>query len=58
MVCFTCGKPVAHLWNDYVSSTKGKTPTEISQTLDRLGLRRYCCRRTLMCTLDCSDIVT
>ena len=40
--CFSCGKPVAHLWEKYKERVrKGEQPGKV---LDELGLERYCCR--------------
>jgi len=40
--CFSCGKPVAHLWDSFQNETeKGKSPKEV---LDKLNVTRYCCR--------------
>lgn len=39
--CFSCGKPVAHLWEEYKEKTKKEHPKKV---LDELGLRRQCCR--------------
>ncbi len=40
--CFSCGKPVAHLWEKYKERVeKGEDPKKV---MDDLGLKRYCCR--------------
>ncbi|MFA5485102.1 MAG: DNA-directed RNA polymerase subunit N [Candidatus Pacearchaeota archaeon] len=40
--CFSCGKPIAHLYEEYKEMIlEGKAP---KQALDELGLERYCCR--------------
>ena len=40
--CFSCGKPVAHLWETYSERIKkGENKKDI---LDEIGLERYCCR--------------
>lgn len=44
--CFTCGKPIAHLWEDYVEKTKkGEEPNKV---LEKLGVKRYCCKRMFL----------
>ncbi|MEM5798271.1 MAG: DNA-directed RNA polymerase subunit N [Candidatus Aenigmatarchaeota archaeon] len=44
--CFTCGKPIGHLWEKYKAEIEGgKDPKEV---LDRLGLDRYCCRAVFL----------
>ena len=43
--CFSCSKPVAHLWKSYKEKTeKGEEPGKV---MDELGLTRYCCRAFL-----------
>ena len=41
--CLTCGKPVAHLWEEYKRRVEdeGEDPAEV---LEDLGIERYCCR--------------
>jgi DNA-directed RNA polymerase subunit N len=44
--CFTCGKVIGHLWEDYQARLDGgKSPKE---ALDELGIERYCCRRMFL----------
>ena len=51
--CFTCGKPVGHLWEEYVARTgKGENPGKV---MDSLGLERYCCRRMMLTHADLTD---
>lgn len=57
--CFSCGKPVGHLWEDFQERTN-KVPEDARNTarkkfLDEKGLERYCCRATLMTHLDLED---
>jgi len=48
--CFTCGKPVGHLWEEYQKDVKaGKNK---KNSLDRLGLERYCCRSLFLTHVD------
>ncbi|CAD8079390.1 unnamed protein product [Paramecium sonneborni] len=51
--CFTCGKVVGHLWNDYVQLLQDGVTT--GDSLDRLGLERYCCRRMILTHVDLID---
>ncbi|MDM7275079.1 MAG: DNA-directed RNA polymerase subunit N [Thermoprotei archaeon] len=47
--CFTCGAPLGHLWEEYSGRvSQGEEPGSV---LDSLGVRRYCCRRTLLTTM-------
>lgn len=51
--CFSCGKPVAHLWEEYQERTrKGENSKKV---LDSLGLERYCCRGMLIGQVDLID---
>ena len=53
--CFSCGKPIAHLWEQYKERTeKGEKPKQI---LDELGLERFCCRAVFMGHVDLLDTV-
>ena len=48
--CFSCGKPVAHLWEKYCEKVKARE--EKKKVLDELGLERYCCRSLFLCHVD------
>ena len=51
----SCGKPVGHLHEKYVKALeKGKKPKE---TMDKLGLTRYCCRALFLGHVDLLDTV-
>lgn len=53
--CLSCGKPVAHLWEEYQQRTaKGENPKEV---MDSLGLKRYCCRALFLGHVDLIDDV-
>jgi len=53
--CFSCGKPVGHLWVKFQELVKsGKTTKE---ALDELGLKRYCCRALFLGHLELIDTV-
>ncbi|MEM1535234.1 MAG: DNA-directed RNA polymerase subunit N [Candidatus Pacearchaeota archaeon] len=44
--CFSCGKPIAHLWEKFKERiSKGE---DAGKVLDELGLVRYCCRRMFL----------
>jgi len=54
--CFSCGKPVGHLWEDYLERVKkGEDRKKI---MDSLGLERYCCRGLFLGHVDLIDIVS
>ena len=53
MRCFSCGKPIAHLWEEYQQRVaKGESPDKV---MDSLGLERYCCRRMLISNANFID---
>ena len=46
--CFTCGKPLGHLAEEFHKRVKnGEDPEKV---LDELGVKRICCRRTIIAT--------
>lgn len=48
--CFSCGKPVAHLWEEYRERVaKGEDKKKV---MDSLGLERYCCRALFLGHVD------
>jgi DNA-directed RNA polymerase subunit N len=48
--CFSCGKPVAQLWDDFDKRVKaGESPKKV---MDELGLRRFCCRALFIGHID------
>lgn len=51
--CFSCGKPVAHLWKDYTERTAGGQ--DAKAVLDDLGVERYCCRALMLGHVDIID---
>ena len=55
IACFSCGKPVAHLWEQY--SERVAKGEEVKIVLDELGLERYCCRALFMGHVDLLDTV-
>jgi DNA-directed RNA polymerase subunit N (RpoN/RPB10) len=51
--CFSCGKPIAHLWEEYNErANKGEDKKVI---MDQLGLERYCCRAMFLGQVDLID---
>jgi DNA-directed RNA polymerase subunit N len=48
--CFTCGKVIGQIWEDFQKRVEaGEDPAKV---LDELGLRRYCCRQTIVSNVD------
>jgi len=67
--CFSCGKPIAHLWDMYVEETKNiraegsaiakegdKSPE--AYVLDKMKITRDCCRRMFLCNADVSMLIS
>ena len=53
--CWSCGKPIAQLWEEYNSrAKKGESKKDV---LDDLGLERYCCRAMFLGQVDMVDTV-
>ena len=53
--CFSCGKPIGHLYQDYLDKlNKGEDRKKV---LDELGLERYCCRAVFLGHVDLIDTV-
>ena len=54
--CISCGKPIAHLWEDYKKRTV-EQKEDRKKVLDELGLKRYCCRALFMGHVDLLDTI-
>jgi len=48
--CFSCGKVVGHLWEEY--NKRINTGESSEKVLDDLGLDRYCCRALFVGHVD------
>ena len=60
--CFTCGKPIANLWEPYQKKLEelkddDNKNNNIKKILDDLGLKRYCCRRMIISHVDLIQII-
>lgn len=54
--CFSCGKPIAHLWAKFKERVaKGENPKKV---LDDLGLERYCCRAIFLGHVDLLELTS
>jgi len=54
--CFTCGKPIAHLWEQFKKRTgAGEEPAKV---LDELEVERYCCRAVFLGHVDLIEITS
>lgn len=48
--CFTCGNLIADKHEDYQNRVKaGEEPGKV---LDSLGIKRYCCRRMMLTSVE------
>ena len=54
--CWSCGKPLAQLWNKYQEGKK--EGIEIKKILDDIGLERYCCRSIMMGHVDLTEVTS
>ena len=54
--CFSCGKPIGHLWEDFLAKTNNKSQ-KVKETLDELGLERYCCRAMFLGQVDTLELI-
>ncbi|MHC1604842.1 MAG: DNA-directed RNA polymerase subunit N [Candidatus Methanofastidiosia archaeon] len=52
--CFTCGKPIGHLYKKYKERIVEEEPRKV---LDDMGIERYCCRRMFLAHVDLIDEV-
>jgi len=54
--CWSCGKPIGHLWEEFLQKTTNRTKN-IKETLDEMGLDRYCCRAQFLGHSDLHETV-
>ena len=54
--CFTCGKPIAHLWEEF--NKRVEAGEEVKKALDDLGIKRYCCRAVFLGHVDLIELVS
>ena len=52
--CFTCGKVIGHLYEEYLEKSKTEDKAKV---LDELGVKRYCCRRMFVTYVNLVDEV-
>ncbi|MEK6941185.1 MAG: DNA-directed RNA polymerase subunit N [Nanoarchaeota archaeon] len=52
--CFSCGKPVGHLWEEFTEKSKAE---EKKKVLDELELKRPCCRALFLGHVDLIDTI-
>lgn len=54
--CQSCGKPIAHLWEEY-DERVNKKKENAQKVMDELGLTRYCCRAAMLGHVELIDEV-
>lgn len=52
--CFSCGKPVAHLWEEY--NKRVERGEEKKKVLSDLGITKQCCRTLFLTHVDLIDL--
>ncbi len=53
--CFSCGKPIAHLYPKYKKLVEEGMPQK--EAMDELGIKRYCCRAQILGQKDTLELV-
>jgi len=54
--CFSCGKPIAHLWEEYKKRVEaGEAPKKV---LDELEFERFCCRSMFLGQSDLVELTS
>jgi len=53
--CFSCGKPIGHLWEQFKKRVADGEPAK--KVLDDLGLERICCRSIFLGQTDLTPLV-
>ena len=54
--CFSCGKLLADKYEQFDERVKkGEDP---KQLLDELGIKRYCCRSTVLTSVDFTEEIS
>ncbi len=53
--CFSCGKPLGHLWEDFKKRVQEGEKSK--KVLEDLGLERFCCRSVFLGQTDLLELV-
>ncbi len=53
VICFTCGKVIGHLWEEYVRRVASGEDSK--KVLDSLNITRICCRRMFVSNVNYID---
>jgi len=54
--CFSCGKPVSHVWEEFKEKYDSKE--DLKKALDDSGLKRQCCRGLFLSHIDTVEIIS
>jgi len=54
--CFSCGKPIAHLWAEF--KTRVSQGESQKKVFDELGLERYCCKSMFLGQEDYIELLS
>ncbi|MBT3450519.1 DNA-directed RNA polymerase subunit N [archaeon] len=52
--CFSCGKPVGHLWEEYQEEVNNGQ--DAGKVMTKLNVERYCCRSLFLGHVDLIDL--
>lgn len=53
--CFTCGTLIGDKYEEFVKKVKeGEEPSKV---LDKIGVKRYCCRRIFLSNVNIIDSI-
>ncbi len=55
--CFSCGKPIGHLWEEFKKRTQQEGENK-KKVLDELGLERMCCRSVFLGQTDTIELIS
>jgi DNA-directed RNA polymerase subunit N (RpoN/RPB10) len=53
--CFSCGKPIGHLWKKYEQLIEEEKSSD--DVLNKLKLKRFCCRCCVLSNVESINIV-
>ena len=54
--CFSCGKPVGQHWQEF-RKLVDEDKKSVKEALDKLEIKRFCCRTVIMSHVESIDIV-
>jgi DNA-directed RNA polymerase subunit N len=54
--CFSCGRPIGHLWEQYKKRVE-QDGEDSSKVLEELGLDRPCCKAIFLGQTDLIEII-